>query len=124
MRLTQAEWHIMNALWQEHPATAREIADRLPPEVEWAYTTIKTMLTRLKEKNAVRESRKGNTSVYAPTLTKRRAQRTAFRDLVNQAFEGAFGPLVHFLVQDEHLTPRQRKELLDALPAETEKKGE
>ena len=29
MKLTEAEWQIMNALWQKHPATAREIMDRL-----------------------------------------------------------------------------------------------
>jgi len=29
MKLTQAEWHLMNALWKGHPATAREISERL-----------------------------------------------------------------------------------------------
>jgi len=60
MKLTEAEWQIMNTLWKDWPATARQIADRLPKEVNWAYTTIKTMLTRLAEKNAVRETKKGN----------------------------------------------------------------
>ena len=53
MKLTEAEWQIMNALWKGWPATARQIADRLPEEVNWAYTTIKTMLTRLADKKAV-----------------------------------------------------------------------
>ena len=124
MKLTDAEWQIMNALWQGHPATAREIADRLPPTVKWAYTTIKTMLTRLKEKRAVRERKRNTTSVYDPLVSKRRAQRTALKDLVNQAFEGAFGPLMHFLVEGRNLTAKQRKELLDALSADAKKKGE
>ena len=47
MRLTRSEWQIMNALWEHHPATAREVEERLPETVTWAYTTIKTMLTRL-----------------------------------------------------------------------------
>ena len=50
MKLTEAEWQIMNALWENFPATARQIADGLGDEVDWAYTTIKTMLTRLAEK--------------------------------------------------------------------------
>ena len=45
MRLSESEWQIMNALWSRHPATAREVAEMLPEEVSWAYTTIKTMLT-------------------------------------------------------------------------------
>ena len=57
MKLTKAEWQIMNALWEDHPATARDIMDRLPTGVKWAYTTIKTMLTRLVEKKAVSETK-------------------------------------------------------------------
>ena len=121
MKLSDAEWQIMNVLWEEHPATARDVANRLPPQVKWAYTTIKTMLTRLVEKKVVRERKKGNASEYVPVMSKRQAQHTALKDLVNRAFEGAFGPLVHFLVEDRQLTATQRKELLEALSSETER---
>ena len=103
MKLTEAEWLIMNALWDEHPATARDIAARLPAEVNWAYTTIKTMLTRLVEKKVVTERKRGNTSVYEPVLSRQRAQRSALRTLADVAFDGAFGPLMHFLAEEEKL---------------------
>ena len=115
MKLTEAEWQIMNALWANSPATARQIADRLAGSVDWAYTTIKTMLTRLSDKKAVRESKKGNMSVYEPLVTKQAARRSALKGLVNQAFEGAFGPLMHFLVEDQKLSDTQKEELLKAL---------
>ena len=105
----------MNALWGGHPATAREIRRRLPAGVQWAHTTIKTMLSRLADKGAVRESKTGNASVYVPALTKQGARRTALKNLVNQAFDGALGPLVHFLVEDQSLSERQRQELIAAL---------
>ena len=47
MKLTKAEWQIMNALWQKHPATVHNIMERLDRRVNWAYTTVKTLLTRL-----------------------------------------------------------------------------
>ena len=101
MKLTEAEWLVMNALWDKYPATARDIAERLPAEVNWAYTTIKTMLSRLVEKKAVRESKQGNRSVYEPRLSRRKAQIRAVRSLADVAFDGAFGPLMHFLVEEE-----------------------
>lgn len=115
MKLTEAEWQIMNALWANSPATARQIADRLAGKVDWAYTTIKTMLTRLSDKKAVHESKKGNMSVYEPLLSKQTARRSALKGLVNQAFDGAFGPLMHFLVEDQPLSDTQKEELLKAL---------
>jgi len=124
MKLTEAEWQIMNALWKGWPATGRQIADRLPENVNWAYTTIKTMLTRLAEKQAVKETKKGSIGVYEPILTRQNARRSALKSLANQAFDGAFGPLMHFLLEDQKLTPKQRQELLDALKQEnSSKKG-
>ena len=123
MKLTEAEWLIMNALWDEHPATARDIAARLPAEVNWAYTTIKTMLTRLVEKKVVTERKRGNTSVYEPILSRQRAQRSALRTLADVAFDGAFGPLMHFLAEEEKLTGRQRRELVKILESNRRTKG-
>jgi BlaI family penicillinase repressor len=124
MKLTEAEWLIMNALWEKHPAKARDISKRLPPGVNWAYTTIKTMLTRLVDKKTVRETKKGNTSFYEPLLSRRQARRTALKMLMDRAFDGAFGPLMHFLVEDRNLTPRQRRELIKLLKDSSKKKGE
>ncbi len=115
MKLTEAEWQIMNALWSGSPATARQIADRLGEEVNWAYTTIKTMLTRLSDKNAIKEAKAGKVSVYEPILTRQAARRNALKGLVNQAFDGAFGPLMHFLLEDQKLSDNQKEELMKAL---------
>ncbi len=123
MKLTEAEWQIMNALWQEHPATARQIMDRLPVGVKWAYTTIKTMLTRLVEKNAVSEAKQGNTSLYEPLVSQQKARLSAFRSLLDQAFDGAVGPLVHFLAEEKQLSAKERKELRRILESEAESKG-
>lgn len=124
MKLTEAEWQIMNALWEGYPATARQIAERLPEEVKWAYTTIKTMLTRLAEKKAIKETKEGNVGMYEPILTRQNARRIALKTLVNQAFDGAFGPMMHFLLEDQKLSPKQKGELIKALQAEKEKKGD
>ena len=123
MKLSKTEWQIMNALWERHPATAREVAERLPANVKWAYTTIKTILTRLLGKNAVSERKRANTSVYQPLISRQQARRSALRGLADQAFNGAFGPLIHFLVEEEDLTAKQRRELMEALKKDREGEG-
>ena len=118
MKLTEAEWQIMNVLWARYPATARGIAERLPQEVSWAYTTIKTILARLVVKGVVKGGKKGNTSIYEPILTRENARRSALKSLANQAFDGAFGPLMHFLLEDQKLSDKQKQELLETLNEE------
>ncbi len=124
MKLTQAEWQIMNALWQEHPATARELMQRLPKGINWAYTTIKTMLSRLIEKKAVSEHKQGNTSLYKPLVSQRKARHSAFKSMLDQAFEGTMGPLMHFLIEEEKLSKRQRHQILKILQEKAKTKGE
>ena len=124
MKLTEAEWQIMKALWEKHPATACEVMERLPAGVKWAYTTIKTMLTRLVEKQVVSEAKQGNTSLYDPLISQRKARLSAFRSLLETAFDGAMGPLVHFLVEEEQLTPKQKRELAKIMQDEAKAKGE
>ena len=121
VRLTDAEWQLMNALWQGHPATAREIEARLPEETKWAYTTIKTMLSRLARKGALREQKRGNVSFYEPALSRRRARAAALRSLAQSAFGGAVGPLIHFLLEEEKLSPAERQKLTLLLQEKREK---
>ena len=124
MKLTNSEWQLMNCLWERHPATARGIAGRLPEEVKWAYTTIRTLLARLAEKGAIREYKEGKTSLYEPILTRDNARRSALKTLVNQAFDGAYGPLMHFLVNDKRLSHEQREALAKILEDQSERKGD
>ena len=118
MKLSEAEWQIMNALWKKNPATARDLIEHLPKNTNWAYTTIKTMLTRLVTKNAISERKKGNTSVYEPLLSKSKARKNAVLSLMNQAFDGTVGPLMHFIVEKEKLSKSQREELIRILKEE------
>jgi BlaI family penicillinase repressor len=115
MKLSKTEWQIMNVLWQENPATARELMERLPSRVNWAYTTVKTMLNRLVDKKALSEYKQGNTSFYKPLISQRKAQSNAFKSLLDQAFNGATGPLVHFLIEERKLSEKQRQEILNIL---------
>lgn len=123
MRLTDAEWQIMNALWKRYPATARQIAENLADETQWAYTTIKTLLARLAVKNAVSEQKRGNTSVYEPLVSLKKARRTALRTFLNQGFDGAVEPLLNFLAEERKLTDKQRRELAKILQNEEARKG-
>lgn len=114
----------MNSLWEKYPATARDIMSRLPRDVKWAYTTLKTMLSRLVEKEAVSEQKQSNTSVYEPLVSQRKARLSAFRSLLEQSFDGAMGPLVHFMLEEQKLNAKQKKELIEILQNESEKSGE
>jgi len=123
MKLTEPEWLIMSTLWEEHPATVREVAERLSDKLDWAYSTFKTTLDRLVQKQIAGKRKRSNLSFYEPILTRKEACSTALKSLLEHGFDGAFGRLMLFLVEEQKLTPKQRKELIKILEENRKPKG-
>lgn len=114
--LSRAEWTVMHALWEGAPATVREVLTRTEGRAAWAYSTVKTMLDRLVEKGAVAAEARGKSNCYRPLVERDEAQARAAESLADQAFGGGVGSLIHFLVERETLSDRERallRQLLD-----------
>ncbi len=111
VRLSDAEWTVMNAVWDREPATARDVLDAVVDETAWAYTTVKTMMDRLVDKGALKARRSSAAVVYRPAVTREKARRSAMRSLAERAFGGAFGPMAHMLLEGRGLTAKERREL-------------
>jgi BlaI family penicillinase repressor len=106
MRLSDAEWTVMQAVWNRAPASARDVLDEVGEETGWAYTTVKTLLTRLVEKGALSEDRQANVNIYEPRITRNEARGSALRSLLDRAFDGTFGSLFQHLITEERLSSR------------------
>ena len=111
LKLSDAEWTVMQAVWAGAPASARDVLDRVGRDTGWAYTTVKTLLARLVEKDALSVRMRGNVSLYEPLITRRQAQVAALRSLVEKAFDGTVGSLVHHLITEAKLSSRDRRAL-------------
>lgn len=104
MRITDAEWKVMNAVWHKHPASVRDVLEMVEDETNWAYTTVKTVMNRLVAKGALSMRRRANTNLYTPLVNKDEVQKSEIRSLVDRAFDGTVGPLVHFLLDERELS--------------------
>ena len=85
---------------------------------------MKTLLDRMVEKNLVQARQGGNVREYTPALPREKAQRWAWRRLVDVAFGGASAPTLAFVAKETRLSRRDRAELralLDQLDADGKK---
>lgn len=100
----------MQIVWERGSATARDVTDALAADTGWAYTTVKTLLSRLAAKGVLRETMRAHQAVYEPAVARDAAKRTALRDVVDRAF-GGLVPMVRFVLEDEEMDPRERAKL-------------
>jgi predicted transcriptional regulator len=70
------------------------------------------MLTRLEEKGVVEGRIRGNTAFYTPLVERKEARFSALKSLVDTAFDGTLGTMMHFLVSNEEIPEKDRAEIL------------
>lgn len=118
--ISEAEWTVMEVLWQESPLTSREVVERLAGETDWSPKTVKTLLGRLVKKEALSYEEHGNRYLYVPRVSRRDAVRQEGRSFVDRVFGGApEAALLHFARQVE-LPEGEMEELRRLLDASDE----
>ena len=119
-RITDAEFEVLDALWEAAPAAASDIFSRLKRRKDWSAQTVKTLLARLIEKGAVESAPDGRRYLYRPILSKDDYARDAATSIIDRLFGGRAAPLVANLADNGKLT---RKDIadLDAILKELKK---
>lgn len=98
LSISDAEWQVMNVVWDHQPLTAQDVVAHLQPQADWAPATIKTMLHRLVRKQVLTYQPDGNRYVYRARVRRTDCVRRASRSFLERVFGGESESLLtHFL---------------------------
>ncbi|MEM6856425.1 MAG: BlaI/MecI/CopY family transcriptional regulator [Pseudomonadota bacterium] len=104
-RITDAEHAVMEALWDhDGNASAQDIYDSVGAAREWSLATVKTLLSRLVQKQAIATSPDGRRFLYSPLIARSDYVGGESRRLVDKLFGGRAASLVAHLAESEALT--------------------
>jgi BlaI family penicillinase repressor len=110
-RISDAEWAVMEEVWQQHPVTALEVVQKLSPHRQWQDQTIRTMLRRLIDKGALKYRAEGKVYYYEPAVSREQCVRVESRSFLKRVFGGAPKPLLVQMVQEADLSREDIAEL-------------
>jgi predicted transcriptional regulator len=96
---TPRELEILKVLWEQGPASVRDVYRELSRAEELAYNTVQTLLRIMEEKGLVRHHTEGRTFVYTPQFSR---DESALRFL-ERVFDGAADQLVMSLLRTERI---------------------
>ena len=111
VKISDSEWEIMNLVWKKSPIAASEIVEQLAPKNDWHPRTIRTLLSRLVGKGALRAALEGKRYLYEPKVTMEECVRHESRSFVERVFGGAPASMLISLVKASEFTPQELKEL-------------
>lgn len=102
----------MESLWDAAPLTAREITRLLQHSAGWAENTVRTMLSRLVEKGALKTGENAaGTRTFRPAVLRDKCVGAESDSFLQRVFRGAAKPLLVHFAKHSKLTAEEVKEL-------------
>ena len=125
--IPSAELEVLGALWRLGSGTVREVREALRRTGRrLAYTTVLTLLGRLERRGYVHSTKATLAHVYRPRITRERVTADRLGALVKQMGPGQAPSLILKLVEAQHLSAediRELRDLLTELEGEARKRG-
>ena len=110
--ISASEWAVMEFLWERSPQTASELTRSLRPSMHWAENTVRTLLTRLVDKGALKTGENASgTRVFSPAVKREACVGAESQSFMQRVFRGASKPLLVHFAQNAQLTPEEVREL-------------
>lgn len=122
--LTDAEWHIMQALWAKGPMTIMEITRALEAETGWTKHTVITLLRRMEKKGTVRMEERGRAKVVHPLVDRDAVALAQARTLISRLYGGSLSLLVAEMVAGEDIPQEELEAMRRVIEAAREKEGD
>ena len=102
--LTEAEWSVMECLWESAPRTGRETVECLDDRMGWNRSTTLTLLRRLETKGAVAGNADGDLKTFTPLIDREEASIAETESLLDRIYKGSVSMLVSSLTKHQSLS--------------------
>lgn len=111
INLTEAEWNVMECLWEHSPRTGREVTQYLEKTAGWNRSTTLTLLSRLEAKGAVSADSDGGKKLFSATLRREDAALQEAEDFLSRVFHGSLSLMVSSFTKKKNLSKQEIDEL-------------
>ncbi|HLX96195.1 MAG TPA: BlaI/MecI/CopY family transcriptional regulator [Verrucomicrobiae bacterium] len=117
VELTESEWSVIKAVWENEPCTAPVIREKLFLPTGWTYSTVRTLMDRMVVKGVLKARKEGKLTIYQSVVTRAQAQRGELFYTLKHAFNGALTPMVQCLLENHQLDAKELGKLESLIKA-------
>ena len=109
--LSDAEWKVMEELWNCKSATGRELCERMDDRCGWNRSTTLTLLRRMEGKGAVESAQEGPVKVFRPLRRREEAALRETESFLSRVYQGSLSMMVSTLSRKQALSQKEIDEL-------------
>ena len=115
IKLTGAEWSVLDCLWEESPLTVMQMVARMRDRVGWAKSTTITVLRRMEDKGQVPCQIVGRGKAYTPAVEKEKAVISETRSFLDRVYRGSVGLMMSAMARHQELSSEEIAQLREIL---------
>lgn len=116
LKISESEWVIMKVLWNEDvPMTLGDIMKALGNGNKWSYTTVRTLIMRLVDKEAVSIDKSSGVYLYKAKLKQAECVRDEVKSFISRVFDDSPSRFVAALVKDGELDEAEKSKIIRIL---------
>ena len=115
VKLGRVQLQIMDVLWRDGSATARQITDTLSTQAPIAHSTVQTLLRKMEAKGAVTHVKHDRTCYFKPLIAQTDVAEDVAKDLLTRVFHGSISNLVAHLIGGEHVPADEMQRLRELI---------
>ncbi len=110
--VTEAELALLQVLWDDGPATIRQLVERVYKQTGTSvYATVQKLLDRLEAKGCVQRERGGPVHIFRAAINRDDLIGRRLRAVADSLCGGSLSPLLTHLVEGRGLSDQERREL-------------
>ena len=109
--LSNAEWRIMDFLWDKSPATIAVMVHYFDGITNWDRHVVIMMLKRMEAKGAVRWQVIGRAKHYYPMIEREQSCVQETKDFLERVYKGSLGLMLTTMVKQEKIEKKELEEL-------------
>ena len=114
-KISDSEWEIMKIIWQNDSITSTKIINELQEKTNWKASTIKTLINRLLNKEAISFTKKGKEYYYFSIVSEEECIKKEIKSFLSKVFNGSLNSMVVNFVKSQKLTKTEIDELKSIL---------
>lgn len=115
IKISNSEWDIMEIVWANNPLSSKEIIEKVRQNRDWKPTTIKTLISRLVDKNILSYEKIGKSHYYYPLLKKEECISIKSSKFINKFYKGELKAMIASFIEAYDLSDEEINELKEIL---------
>lgn len=114
-KISDAEWEVMKIIWALGEATSSEIIEELKGKQPWKSTTVKSLISRLLNKDAISFKKLGKEYFYFSLVSEEECIKEESNSFIKKVFNGSLNEMILNFVKSDNLTKEDINDLRSLL---------